>query len=62
MAKAYDSEMQKKLHRFKFVHNHSDAADFRSLFQTTIQESGIKNPSDTVIIYPPISLKDRILR
>lgn len=62
VAKIYDSEMQQKLHRFKFVHNYSDTTYFLSLFHSITQESNIKNFSEAIVVYPPISLKDRIFR
>jgi hypothetical protein len=63
IGRLYDGEVQKKLRRFKFVHNNVDHVYFRSIFAELIEESGIKNMSQNcIIIYPPISLKDRIFR
>jgi len=62
VARTYESDMQQKLHRFKFVHNHVDTEYFRTLFRALIEESGIKNLSEYSVVYPPISLKDRIFR
>lgn len=55
----YDEEMQRKIHRFKFVHNHVDIVYFKSLFSQ--MEAEYPYIPD-VIIYPPISLRDRIFR
>lgn len=62
VARTYDPEMQQKLHRFKFAHNPVDQEYFLSLFRLLIAESGIQNLSECLIVYPPISLKDRIVR
>jgi predicted amidophosphoribosyltransferase len=63
IGRLYDGVVQKKLRRFKFVHNTVDSVYFRSIFAELVEESGIKNmPHNSVIVYPPISLKDRILR
>jgi len=58
----YDGVIQKKLRRFKFVHNTVDTVYFETIFRELIAESGIKNTPNTLILYPPISLKDRIFR
>lgn len=58
----YDGVIQKKLRRFKFVHNTVDTVYFETIFRELIAESGIKNTPNTLIVYPPISLKDRIFR
>lgn len=63
VGRLYDWVVQKKLRRFKFVHNTVDNVYFRSIFAELIEESGIKNMSHNyIILYPPISLKDRIFR
>lgn len=61
-ASLYDSDMQRKIHRFKFVHNHVDDVYFGSLFRSLIDESGVEIDRNCVIVYPPVSLCDRILR
>lgn len=58
----YDDVIQRKLRRFKFVHNTVDSVYFESIFRELIEENGYKNISNSVIVYPPISLKDRIFR
>ena len=55
----YDEEMQRKIHRFKFVHNHVDRVYFQSLF-SQMQKEYPYIPD--IIVYPPISLRDRIFR
>lgn len=55
----YDKEMQRKIHRFKFVQNHVDNVYFRGLF-AQLQEEYPYCPD--IIVYPPISLRDRIFR
>ena len=55
----YDREMQRKIHRFKFVHNYVDRVYFREVF-SHLQEEYPYTPD--VVVYPPISLRDRILR
>lgn len=55
----YDEDMQRKIHRFKFVHNYVDHVYFQSLF-THIQEEYPYIPD--IIVYPPISFRDRIFR
>lgn len=55
----FDEAMRRKIHRFKFVHNHVDRVYFESLF-SQMQKEYPYVPD--VIVYPPISLKDRILR
>lgn len=55
----YDEEMQRKIHRFKFVHNHVDRVYFEELFASMKQEFPYQ---PDIIIYPPISLRDRIFR
>lgn len=62
VGRLYDGVLQKKLRRFKFVHNTVDSVYFRSIFAELIEESGIKDMSQSIIVYPPISLKDRIFR
>jgi|GEM_PF-1666497 len=55
----YDEEMQRKIHRFKFVHNHVDHVYFQELFAHMKEEF----PYDPdIIVYPPISFRDRMLR
>ncbi len=58
----YDRVIQRKLHRFKFVHNTVDIVYFETMFRELIHESGIKNTEEYLIVYPAISLKDRLLR
>lgn len=55
----YDVELQRKIHRFKFVHNHVDSVYFRELFSRMKAEFPYV---PDVIVYPPISLRDRIFR
>lgn len=55
----FDDEMRRKIHRFKFVHNHVDHVYFEQLF-SYIQKEYSYIPD--VIVYPPISLRDRVLR
>jgi competence protein ComFC len=55
----YDVDMRRKIHRFKFVHNYVDLVYFQSLF-SHMQEEYHYIPD--VIVYPPISLRDRIFR
>lgn len=55
----FDDEMRRKIHRFKFVHNHVDNVYFGELF-AQIQKEYPYIPD--VIVYPPISLRDRVLR
>lgn len=58
----YDEDTQRKIRRYKFVHNPVDSVYFESIFRELIEEIGIKNWENTSIIFPPISLKDRIFR
>ncbi len=58
----YDGVIQKKLHRFKFVHNTVDSVYFESTFRHLVEESGIQKNHESIIIYPPISFKDRLFR
>lgn len=55
----YDEEMRRKIHRFKFVHNYVDHVYFKTLFSR--MEAEYPYIPD-VIVYPPISLRDRIFR
>ena len=55
----YDEEMQRKIHRFKFVHNHVDRVYFETLFSQMKEEFPY---TPDIIVYPPISLRDRIWR
>lgn len=55
----YDEEIQRKIHRFKFVHNYVDHVYFRQVF-ARIKEEFPYQPD--IIVYPPISLRDRIFR
>lgn len=55
----YDAEMQKKIHRFKFVHNHVDHVYFKEIFSHMKAEFPYQ---PDIIVYPPISLRDRIFR
>lgn len=55
----YDAEMQRKIHRFKFVHNYVDDVYFRELF--AYMEEEFPYVPD-VVVYPPISFRDRIFR
>jgi len=56
---SYDAEMQRKIHRFKFVHNHVDHVYFRELFAHMKEEFPY---TPDIIVYPPISFQDRIFR
>lgn len=58
----YDSDMQKRLHRYKFVHNPVDSVYFQDIFTWLIKEASDSMHTETVIVYPPVSLKDRIIR
>lgn len=55
----YDEEMQRKIRRFKFVQNRVDHVYFRSIFAQIEEEYPCK---PDIIVYPPISLRDRIFR
>jgi competence protein ComFC len=55
----YDEEMQRKIRRFKFVQNRVDHVYFWSIF-SQIEEEFPYTPD--IIVYPPISLRDRIFR
>lgn len=55
----YEEEMQRKIRRFKFVQNRVDHVYFRSMF-SQIEEEFPYTPD--IIVYPPISLRDRIFR
>lgn len=55
----YDADIQRKIHRFKFVHNHVDSVYFARIFSSMKEEFPY---TPDYIVYPPISLKDRILR
>jgi predicted amidophosphoribosyltransferase len=55
----YDEDMQKRIHRFKFVHNHVDHVYFRELFARMKEEFPY---IPDIIVYPPISFRDRIFR
>jgi predicted amidophosphoribosyltransferase len=59
VARHYDQDMQKKIRRFKFVHNYVDRVYFDSLFQELIKEIPVEGD---IITYPPIRWIDRILR
>jgi competence protein ComFC len=59
VATYYDEEMQRKIHRFKFVHNHVDHVYFQELFALMKEEFPYV---PDIIVYPPISFRDRILR
>lgn len=58
----YDHLLQRKLHRFKFAHNTVDSTYFEAIFRELITEIPDHFRQNCVIVYPPISLKDRILR
>lgn len=55
----YDEEMRRKIHRFKFVHNYVDRVYFQEIFASIKAEFPY---SPDYIVYPPISLRDRIFR
>lgn len=55
----YWTEMRRRIHRFKFVHNHVDSVYFRELFASMKREYGYE---PDCIVYPPVSLRDRIFR
>lgn len=55
----YDAEMQRRIHRFKFVHNYVDNVYFWEIF-AHMEEEFPYIPD--VIVYPPVSLRDRIFR
>lgn len=55
----YDEDMQRKIYRFKFLHNHTDKAYFQALLGE-IQKEFPYSPD--IIVYPPISIRDRIFR
>lgn len=55
----YDAEMQRRIHRFKFVHNYVDNVYFWDIF-AHMEEEFPYDPD--VIVYPPVSLRDRIFR
>lgn len=55
----YSEEMRRRIHRFKFVHNHVDRVYFQELFASIRAEFPY---SPDCIVYPPVSLRDRILR
>ena len=55
----YGEEMRRRIHRFKFVHNHVDHVYFRELFTSMKREYSYE---PDCIVYPPVSLRDRIFR
>lgn len=58
----YTLEMRRKIHRFKFVHNHVDSDYFRHLFSHMKEENELIVDNFDIIVYPPVSLRDRIFR
>jgi predicted amidophosphoribosyltransferase len=62
VGRLYDASMQRRLHRFKFVHNHIDSPYFATLFRSLIVENELTDTENLIIVYPPISTKDRVLR
>ena len=59
VGKYYDDDMRKRIHRFKFVHNHVDRVYFQEIF-VSIQEEYPFDPD--IIVYPPVGFFDRIIR
>ncbi len=55
----YGVEIQKKIHRFKFLHNYCDKKSFQEIFSLLFWEYEYV---PDLIVYPPISLRDRIVR
>lgn len=62
VGRVYDVSMQQKIRRFKFVNNPVDIVYFESLFTDIIQQNNIKNTWESIVVFPPISLRDRVLR
>ncbi len=62
VGRLYDSSMQRKLRRFKFAHNTVDTAYFASIFRQLIAENALQSDESISIVYPSISLKDRVFR
>lgn len=55
----YDEDMQRRIHRFKFAKNSVDRVYFEGLFAHMKEEYACL---PDIIVYPPISLRDRIFR
>jgi ComF family protein len=55
----YDLDMQRRIHRFKYAHNPVDRVYFEELFAYMKEEYPCL---PDIIVYPPISLRDRIFR
>lgn len=55
----YGPAMQREIHRFKFVHNYVDRVHFQQIL-AHIQEEYPYTPD--YVVYPPVSLRDRIFR
>ncbi|MBP6921085.1 ComF family protein [Candidatus Gracilibacteria bacterium] len=55
----YSDEMRRRIHRFKFVHNYVDNVYFRELLASIKEEYPFR---PDYIVYPPVSLRDRIFR
>lgn len=51
--------MQREIHRFKFVHNHVDRVHFQEILARI---RGEYSYTPDYIVYPPVSLRDRIFR
>lgn len=62
VGRLYDTAMRRKLHRFKFAHNTTDSTYFTAIFRQLVAESALQNEESMIVVYPPISFKDRIFR
>lgn len=51
--------MQREIHRFKFVHNYVDRVHFQEILSRISAEHSY---TPDYIVYPPVSLRDRIFR
>lgn len=51
--------MQREIHRFKFVHNYVDRVHFQEILSRISAEYPY---TPDYIVYPPVSLRDRIFR
>lgn len=58
----YTYDLQQKIHRWKFVHNHIDRASFVTYFSSLIEEIPQDLFHNIVIVYPPVSLRDSLFR
>lgn len=59
VGRKYDEDMRRKIHRFKFVHNYVDRVYFQEIFWQL--EAEFQYIPD-VIVFPPVSIFDRIFR